>query len=511
MNKNQLGNENTLFPVFLKLEQMAVILIGGGTVGTHKLQTILENSPMTRITLVAKEISATIRNIASSNPRLVLKEQAFTAEDLINHDIVFIAIDDSVVSREIREQARAKNILVNSADMPDLCDFYLSSVVRKGQLKIAISSNGQSPTIARRLRELFEHVIPIELDQVITNLNTIRNNLGADLKMKIKQLNKITASLVDNQVSTSAVIAADTSKNIDSKHQYAKYQEFIPTLILLGFVIFLGLIWFFHAKANHIAHPLAGILTWEIYVIFIAGFFAQLINGAFGMGYGTTCSSVLQALGIVPVVLSSSIHNAEMVAAGINGYNHYKFRNIKKWLFKSLTIYGIIGAISGAILVTKIASHMQYIRLGIAFYTTFLGLNLLYTALKTNIHIRESGNFNLLALVSGFLDSVAGGGWGTLVTSTLVKKGVLARYAVGTTNLSRFFVTFASSVTFFFLIGFNNLPITIALIVSGIIASPFAAKLTGKFGKKTGYWVVGTVVSILSIYTLITIGTKLLN
>ncbi|MBS1513058.1 MAG: bifunctional precorrin-2 dehydrogenase/sirohydrochlorin ferrochelatase [Bacteroidetes bacterium] len=186
---------NKLFPVFLKLEQMSVLVVGAGNVGLEKLNAILNNAPETTITVIGKEISIGIKELAAQCHNIILKEKLYSITDLDGHDIVISALNDATITKQVVLDARSKKIWVNAADKPELCDFYLSSVVQKGHLKIAISTNGQSPTIAKRIKEMLNEVLPDELDELLEQMNSIRNNIKGDFSEKVKQLNELTKTL----------------------------------------------------------------------------------------------------------------------------------------------------------------------------------------------------------------------------------------------------------------------------------------------------------------------------
>lgn len=189
---------NLLFPVFLKLNQLRLTIIGGGYVGVEKLNAVLSNSPHTKIKLVSKTIDPEIEKLATEYS-IALFNKEYEATDLENTDLVVAAINDRAVSKKIYEDAKARGILINVADTPDLCDFYLGSIVKKGNLKIAISTNGKSPTLAKRLKEMFTELLPSELDEVSKNLSSIRNKLTGDFKSKIDKLNEITKVLSEKE------------------------------------------------------------------------------------------------------------------------------------------------------------------------------------------------------------------------------------------------------------------------------------------------------------------------
>ena len=183
---------NNLFPVFLKLESLDTLLVGAGNVGLEKLTALLKSSPEARITIVATRVHEEVRAIAERNPNITLCERAFIETDLDEKDLAILAANDRYLHGRIKARAKQKRILVNVADTPDLCDFYLGSVVTKGNIKIGISTNGQSPTIAKRLREFFEDIIPDDTDTLLRNMRAIRDRVKGDFAEKVRVLNEIT-------------------------------------------------------------------------------------------------------------------------------------------------------------------------------------------------------------------------------------------------------------------------------------------------------------------------------
>jgi precorrin-2 dehydrogenase / sirohydrochlorin ferrochelatase len=185
---------NTLFPVFLKLEELDTLIVGGGNVGLEKLNALLKSSPGARVTLVAPLIKDEIRQLAASSQYIRLIERKFRVRDLQSKDLVLLATDDHNLHSRIRKLARKKKLLVNVADTPALCDFYLGSVVTKGNLKLGISTNGKSPTIAKRIREYLEETIPDNTDDLLKNMQAIRERMKGDFAEKVKMLNDLTSS-----------------------------------------------------------------------------------------------------------------------------------------------------------------------------------------------------------------------------------------------------------------------------------------------------------------------------
>ncbi len=189
-------SKNTLYPVFLKLENLHTLIVGAGNIGQEKLESILKNSPEARITIVAEQVYQGVAEIVAKNPTITVIERKFFISDLNGKDMLILATDNRSLNERIREEAKKRRILTNVADTPDLCDFYLGSVIQKGDLKIGISTNGKSPTFAKRFRQYMEEFIPENVQELIENLNGFRNRLKADFQFKVKALNELTASLL---------------------------------------------------------------------------------------------------------------------------------------------------------------------------------------------------------------------------------------------------------------------------------------------------------------------------
>lgn len=188
---------NSLFPVFLKLDQIETLIVGGGNVGLEKLDALLRNNHEAQVTIVSKKINGEIRQRQGLSRQIKLIERSFRKSDLKGKDLVILATDDQGLHSRIRSIARMKHLLVNVADTPHLCDFYLGSTVKKGDLKIGISTNGKSPTFSKRLKEVLNETLPDETDLLLQNLKIIRDRLKGDFSFKVKALNGITKSLID--------------------------------------------------------------------------------------------------------------------------------------------------------------------------------------------------------------------------------------------------------------------------------------------------------------------------
>lgn len=235
-------------------------------------------------------------------------------------------------------------------------------------------------------------------------------------------------------------------------------------------------------------------------LMLFAGFFAQLVDGALGMGYGVVSTSFLLSGGLNPAVISGSIHTAEMFSSGASGFSHYRFGNVNMKLFKTLLIPGVLGAIVGAVLLGYAGENYgNMIRPVISLYTLLLGTRILLNAFKEKKKAQKVKHAGWLAGAGGFLDSFGGGGWGPLVTSTLISKGRTPKYVIGSVSLTEFFVTMSSALTFFIILGVSHWQTILGLIVGGVLAAPIAARLAGKLPVKKMFIGVGVLVIISSL------------
>jgi hypothetical protein len=483
-------NKNPLYPIFLKLDQLNTLLVGAGNVGLEKLHSLLANSPAANITIIAPEVKEEVRRLVYKHPSCHIIQKQFEETDLIDKDLVILATDDPELHKRIKSLVKEKGILTNVADTPALCDFYLGSIVQKGNLKIAISTNGKSPTAAKRIKEVLHEALPGQLDDVIENLHKVRIKLNGNFEYKVKRLNDITKVLVEN----------NEDANGKRWRKLATYILVVFGIMLIGHFIFsyipLGTL---ASRTVELYKTLDKNFHWML----LAGFLAQMVDGALGMGYGITSATILLSIGVNPAAISGSIHTAEMFASGASGYSHYKFGNVNKKLFKALLIPGVLGAIAGAMLLVFFGTkYGNYVKPIIAVYTMLLGIKFIYNAFRPTKVNKKFKKYGLLAGVGGFFDSFAGGGWGPIVTSTLINIGRSHRFAVGTVSLTEFFVTLASAFTFFTLIGVSHWQTIIALIIGGLIGAPIAAKLAGKLPKKASFLLLGLLIIFWSLNIL---------
>ena len=190
--------QNELYPVFLKVHQLDVLIIGGGKVALEKAGFLLKSSPNAKLTMVALAFDEAVKSLAAKHG-VPLITAAYDNSFLEGRQVVIGATNHREVNRQIYHDAKMRLLLVNIADTPELCDFYLGGIVTKGHVKIAISTNGKSPTMAKRLRQFFEIVIPEDINDLVENLNQYRSKLKGDFDEKVSSLNELTKSIIYNQ------------------------------------------------------------------------------------------------------------------------------------------------------------------------------------------------------------------------------------------------------------------------------------------------------------------------
>lgn len=271
----------------------------------------------------------------------------------------------------------------------------------------------------------------------------------------------------------------------------------VPIVLLIGLICTL-------VYSHHAEFTWDGFISGfnqEFLVFFAIGVFAQLVDGTLGMGYGATSTSFLLAYGIPPVISSTGVHVAEMFTTGASAISHHHFGNINKKLVKHLVIPGVLGSITGAYLLSDVIDG-DVIKPFIAVYMIVLACLIIRKSMQKNILKKKTKRLNILASFGGFMDAVGGGGWGPIVTSTLLGRGRNPRYTIGSVNAAEFAVSFASGITFMLFGGIHGWQVIIGLILGGVIAAPIAALLVNKIKRKPMMILVGILIIVLSLKTL---------
>lgn len=241
------------------------------------------------------------------------------------------------------------------------------------------------------------------------------------------------------------------------------------------------------------------------YWMLLVGVLAEIVAGSMGMGYGVICTTTLLFLNIPPHIVSASIHSAESFTTAAGSISHIRLKNVSKSLVKRLAIPAVIGAIIGALCLTYVGEYYSKItKTVIAFYTLYLGFKILSNAFnpKKDKTLKKKTNLTRLGVIGGFIDSFAGGGWGPLVTGTLIKNSFTPRFAVGSSTVAKFILTITAAITFFFTLGIQHWNIILGLLFGGIITAPFSAMLTAKLPVNKMFIIIGSLVIIMSSVTI---------
>ncbi len=232
----------------------------------------------------------------------------------------------------------------------------------------------------------------------------------------------------------------------------------------------------------------------------LIGFAAQLVDGALGMAYGLTASSFLLAAGLPPVTASATVHFAETFTTGASAISHHSFGNVHSPLFKRLVIPGMLGAAIGAYVLTEL--NGEVLKPYIAGYLMLMGLYVLVKSFAEINPIHVTKNVAPLGFFGALIDSIGGGGWGPIVTSTLLARGNHTRYTIGTVNAVEFFVTITSSAVFIATIGISHWHIVLALALGGVFAAPIAGFVAKKIPHRPMMFIVGLLIIGVSARTL---------
>lgn len=187
--------QNELYPIFLKVSELEALIVGGGNVGLEKLAFLLKSSPNAKVTIVSVNFLPELIDLATKH-KVEIIEAAYEFSFLKGKHIVIATTNNIAVNIQVHKDCKQRNILVNVADNPPYCDFYMGGIVTKGNIKIAFSTNGKSPTLAKRLRQFFEEVIPDNINELAENINRYRKSAGGTFSEKVTTLNELTKSLL---------------------------------------------------------------------------------------------------------------------------------------------------------------------------------------------------------------------------------------------------------------------------------------------------------------------------
>ncbi len=238
----------------------------------------------------------------------------------------------------------------------------------------------------------------------------------------------------------------------------------------------------------------------DLILYIVIGFAAQLVDGALGMAYGVTASSLLLGFGVPPAVSSATVHAAECFTTGTSAISHHAFGNIDRKLFRRLLLPGMLGAGVGAYLLTTIDGDM--LKPWIAGYLLLMGAMILFKSFRELVPKEVTSHVSSLGFFGALVDAIGGGGWGPIVASNLIARGHELRLTVGSVNAVEFFVTLTASLVFLLTMGTGHLGIVLGLALGGVVAAPFGAWLLRFVQPRLLMPVVGVLVIGLSVRTL---------
>lgn len=286
---------------------------------------------------------------------------------------------------------------------------------------------------------------------------------------------------------------------------YSRLTRFINKQLLVGLILILItgiLIAIFSRNPLKETFSLKEFFDSRFFLFMLAGLFAQLVDGALGMAFGVSCSTLLIAFNVPPAITSASVHISEIFTTGASGISHTLLKNLHKTLFVRLLIPGIIGAVAGAYLLAEVIDG-KIIKPFISTYLLILGLWIIYKEISgRNKHKRKIKHVGRLALAGGLLDAIGGGGWGPIVTSNLIHKNLTPKRVIGSVNIAEFFITISSSIVFMFFIRIGDWKPTVGIIAGGLLAAPFAAYIVKLIRRRPLTIAIGCLIAIISLYNI---------
>lgn len=240
-------------------------------------------------------------------------------------------------------------------------------------------------------------------------------------------------------------------------------------------------------------------LFWELLPFVVAGFAAQLIDGALGMAFGVISSTLLISLGMPPAAASAGVHTVETFTTAVSGVSHILHKNVNWKLFRRLALPGIVGGVLGAYVLSNIDGKV--VKPVVLAYLASIGGLLIYRGIKFPPKGVDPKVVGPLGLVGGFLDAAGGGGWGPIVTGNLLIQGADPRRVIGTVNTVEFLLTATISATFIATLGWKAFTVaTLGLLIGGVIAAPIGARIAQRVNAKKLLVAVGVLLVITSLY-----------
>jgi hypothetical protein len=319
--------------------------------------------------------------------------------------------------------------------------------------------------------------------------------------MKIRHVN-VEEAITDTEHQLLGIPPIEYEITHANEQPLMKFASYVVVSLLLALFTYLLHRLFFGGTQSGLTLIEAALHNPIFWSAFFVGLVAQMVDGALGMAYGVTASSFLLALGVPPAAASGATHLAEVFTTGVSGVSHLKLGNVDKKLFLSLLIPGAMGALIGVYILTSVDGEL--LKPYITVYLLLMGLYVVSKAFRKFVLIQEMKPHQVapLAVFGGFVDATGGGGWGPVVTSSLIAAGHHPRTTIGSVNFAEFFLTMVTAAAFFGLLDGSVWVIVAGLVIGGLFAAPFAAYATKHFKPKTLLVLVGSLISLVSTYNL---------
>ncbi|HVI44159.1 MAG TPA: sulfite exporter TauE/SafE family protein [Chitinophaga sp.] len=313
---------------------------------------------------------------------------------------------------------------------------------------------------------------------------------------------------VDDQALTTIYVNGKVPEGISAPaNRKRRWIYWLSGLLLLG--VLLTALWLRIPGFRHYVEDVPP----TFYYFLLAGFVFAMIDGAIGMSYGITSTTFSLSMGIPPASASTAVHISEILSNAIAGWMHFRMGNVNKKLFKLLLLPGIAGAVIGAYLLSSLEHYSQYTKPVVSLYTLILGTIILLRAIRAQRkgkHTKKIKRIGLLGFGGGFIDAIGGGGWGSIVLSSLIAGGRHPRFSLGTVKASRFFIAMLSSLTFVTVLSYVHWDAVLGLVVGSAIASPIAAKVSNRISAKTIMVAVAVIVILVSMKSIYSFLFKIL-
>jgi uncharacterized membrane protein YfcA len=484
------------FPMMLNLKDLPILIICGKDISIKKLETILNKAPQHKWRILANQITDDFEEFVKKKNNVAIITGSCTKEHLMNVSMVVFAGNDPLMFDEVKKIVQFQDVECSDYIEAGFSGIWFASGISTGQHDGLNLIKIQQPAIVLH----YEPYICDEIaEEVAPPREKIEENAYSFLSNK-----QCPARDVRPKASMQAAIMTKERKILGAVGRAGIYSLIVLSLLILGHILFtlIPLEDSYMYVKNIFLKPDSNI--WK-YVLF--GFIAQMIDGALGMAYGVSVTTFLLGAGIpgiTPAVASASMHASEIFTTGSSSIFYMKFRNINMKLFKALVWPGIVGAVLGVVVISIVSKeYFVIIKPLVALYTLSLGVIIFLRVFKKPKRKKKIRTLYPIAFAGGFLDSVGGGGWGPIVTSSLLAGDRHLRYTVGSAHMAKFFVALVSTITFFIMIGLSHWTVIVGLVAGGMIAAPLSIYLSNKIPVQKGLISVGLLIIAISIRTLV--------